>query len=177
MNTTDQIGTDDGTQYKSAIIRAVSKCESDIVRADDERRRVVKAPEGIDVESKWVKFIGWAKHLQDKDKALFSTAGHMLVTITIEIRIRYANVIKENRRLRLLVENFKQEIYKSIYRLNAVPVDTLKWLASVDPTKPEGELFSVKQEIETTNRYISYWQYYICYYTCMQLLNRMAAKQ
>jgi hypothetical protein len=52
MNTTDQTGTNDRTQYKSAIIRAMSKCENDIVRIDNERRRVVEVLGGIDIESK-----------------------------------------------------------------------------------------------------------------------------
>jgi hypothetical protein len=45
------------------MVGAVLKCESEIIRADDERRRMVKILGGVDAESKWVKFIGWAKYL------------------------------------------------------------------------------------------------------------------
>jgi hypothetical protein len=45
------------------MVGAVLKCENEIIRADDERRRMVEILEGVDTESKWVKFIGWAKHL------------------------------------------------------------------------------------------------------------------
>jgi hypothetical protein len=82
--------------------------------------------------------------LQDKDKALFNTVGYILIIIIIEVRMRYANVIKENRYFRLLVESFRREIYRSMHRLDAVLVDILKWLTNVDPTKPEGEPFSIK---------------------------------
>ena len=81
----------------------------------------------------------------------------------IEVRMRYTNVIKENRRLKLLAESFRREMSRSMRRIEAVPIDTLKWLASVDPAKPESELFSIKQKKKTTTRYILYWQRYLCY--------------
>ena len=94
--------------------------------------------------------------MQDKNKVLFSITDHMPVTIIIEVRIRYTNIIKENRRLKLLAESFKCEMSRSIRRIEAIPIDTLKWLTSVDPAKPESEPFSIKQKRETTTRYISY---------------------
>jgi hypothetical protein len=72
------------------------------------------------------------------------TAGFALATAIIEVRIRYTNIIKENRHLKLLVESFRREISRSMRCIKAVPIDILKWLASVDLAKPEGELFSIK---------------------------------
>jgi hypothetical protein len=159
----EQVSTGDSTEHNSAMVGAVLKCESEIIRADDERRRMVETSGGVDAESKWVKFIGWAKHLQGMDKAMFCAAGLAPVTAIIEVRMRHTNVIKENRRLKLLAESFRREMSRSMRRIEAVPIDTLKWLASVDPAKPEGELFSIKQEREITTRYILYWQRYFCY--------------
>jgi hypothetical protein len=91
------------------------------------------------------------------DKAMLCAAGFVPATATIEARMRYTNAIKENRRLKLLAESFRREMSRSMRRIEAVLIDTLKWLASVDLAKPEGEPFSIKQEKETTTRYILYW--------------------
>jgi len=108
---------------------------------------------------------------------MFCTAGLVSAIATIEVRMRHTNTIKENRRLKLLAESFRREMSRSMRRIEAVPIDTLKWLASVDPAKPEGESFSIKQERETTTRYISYWQRYLCYYVHMQSLGKEAVKE
>jgi len=54
----EQVSTGDNTEHNSAIVGAVLKCESEIIRADDERRRIVEISGGVDTKSKWVKFIG-----------------------------------------------------------------------------------------------------------------------
>ena len=122
----EQVSTGDSTEHNSAMVGAVLKCESEIIRADDERRRMVETSGGVDAESKWVKFIGWAKHLQGMDKAMFYAAGLAPATATIEVRMRYTNVIKENRRLKLLAESFKREMSRSMRHIKAVPINTLK---------------------------------------------------
>jgi hypothetical protein len=152
----EQVSTGDSIEYNSAMVGTVLKCENEIIRADNERRRMVETPRGVDAESKWVKFIGWAKHLQGMDKAMLCAAGLAPATAIIEARMRHTNAIKENRRLKLLAESFKCEMSRSIRRIEAIPIDTLKWLTSVDPAKPESEPFSIKQEREITTRYISY---------------------
>jgi hypothetical protein len=48
----EQVSTGDSTEHNSAIIGAVLKYESEIIRADDERRRMVKTPRGVNTESK-----------------------------------------------------------------------------------------------------------------------------
>ena len=87
---------------------------------------------------------------------MFYIVGLTLATAIIEVRMRYTNVIKENRRMKLLTKSFKREISRLIRRIEAIPINTLKWLISVNPVKPESEPFSIKQKRETTTRYISY---------------------
>jgi hypothetical protein len=57
---------------------------------------------------------------------MFCTAGLVLAIVIIEVRMRYTNIIKENRRLKLLAESFRHEMSRSMRRIKVVPIDTLK---------------------------------------------------
>jgi hypothetical protein len=52
MTITEQISTGNSTKHNSAMVEAVLKCESEIIRTDDERRRIVETPEGVNTKSK-----------------------------------------------------------------------------------------------------------------------------
>ncbi|CAJ2500812.1 Uu.00g036650.m01.CDS01 [Anthostomella pinea] len=49
-------------------------------------------------------------------------------------------------------------------RLELVPHETLRWLASIDPGKPAGRPFGVKEHASSMDRYKGYWKRYLCYY-------------
>jgi len=57
---------------------------------------------------------------------MLCTAGLAPTIATIEAQIRHTNVIKENRRLKLLAESFKREMSRSMRHIKAVPINTLK---------------------------------------------------
>ena len=52
MTMAEQVSTGDGIEHNSVMVGAVLKCESEIIRADDERRRIVETPEGVNAKSK-----------------------------------------------------------------------------------------------------------------------------
>jgi hypothetical protein len=57
---------------------------------------------------------------------MLCTAGLAPAIATIEARMRHTNIIKENRRLKLLAESFKHKMSRSMRRIKVVPIDTLK---------------------------------------------------
>ncbi|KAK4441873.1 hypothetical protein QBC34DRAFT_432084, partial [Podospora aff. communis PSN243] len=62
-------------------------------------------------------------------------------------------------------------------RIDRVPTQSLKWLASVDPTKPVGQPFSVKEKEKTWEFYSGRFQRYLCYCVRVFPLGRRTAQR
>ncbi|EXK76569.1 hypothetical protein FOQG_18689 [Fusarium oxysporum f. sp. raphani 54005] len=166
-------GDDDGD---AILLRTVRACEKDLQKAEVERQRQVEAPGGVDTESRWVQFMKWSAHLQQKDKMMLRQARLSPAHATVEQRIWPRERREANRRLRKLTDSFRRELDRCMERLDRVPDETLEWLGSIDPTKPVSTPFGRKQHTDTIDRYSACWQRYLCYCVRIQPLGRDGAK-
>lgn len=166
---------DDVEEENEDFLTMIHACEKEFVKADLKRREVIEVPGGINNESSWVKFMKWTDHLQGKDKSLLYQAGQAPKPESVEKRWQREEEIKENQRLRQLADSFERELTRSMKRLHRVPEDTLKWLSSIDPSKSSSKPFRQMQEITSLDRYISYWQRYLCYCARIWALGRMVS--
>ncbi|KAK5996336.1 hypothetical protein PT974_03092 [Cladobotryum mycophilum] len=159
----DGEGRDKDQEETKSLVKMAEACEKGLLQAEEERRRLVEAPGGVNTESRWVKFMKWAEHLQQKDRA-------------VEKRWWNKEAIKANQRLRQLTASFDRVLAGCMDRLDQVPEQTLKWLISIDPTRPAAMPFGRKQEAGTMERYSSYVQRYLCYCARVWPLGRSGAK-
>ncbi|RYP30260.1 hypothetical protein DL768_011198 [Monosporascus sp. mg162] len=142
----------------------------------ERRRRTADGPGGVDAESTWVKEMGWAKHLDGADLVELYEAGAGPISSAAWQKLRDAAARGEQRRLVRLGESFDREIARCVERFDAVPYETLRWLASIDPNKPEGRPFGTKDYASSMDRYRTYWKRYLCYYVRARRLGRDAAE-
>ncbi|KAL7940362.1 hypothetical protein V8C42DRAFT_349555 [Trichoderma barbatum] len=108
-----------------ALAKMAEVCEQGIIEVEEKRRRLVETPGGVNTESNWA----------------------------AEQRLRHQETIKVNQRLRHLGASFDRVLDRCIKRIKRVPDETLKWLASIDPTRPSSKPFGRNQEIAMTERW------------------------
>ncbi|EXM13109.1 hypothetical protein FOTG_18422 [Fusarium oxysporum f. sp. vasinfectum 25433] len=160
-NSTEGFGAATGAD--AGLLKLVRRCEKELGEAAAERRRKVEAPGGVDQESRWVQFMKWASHLQGKDKLKLYQASLSPVPRSSEQRLWRQEDRDANARLRVLAESFRRELARGLERLDRVPDETLKWLGSIDSTKPSTKPFGRKQQAESMQRYSGYWERFLCY--------------
>ncbi|CAJ2500810.1 Uu.00g036630.m01.CDS01 [Anthostomella pinea] len=115
---------------------------------EEERRRKADGPGGIDTDSAWVREMGWARHLEGKDLVVLHDASLGPLSRAALERLRDMAAEDEQQQLTRLAESFDQEVARCTGRLMLVPHETLRWLANIDPGKPAGRPFSVKEHEE-----------------------------
>ncbi|KAJ9413909.1 hypothetical protein QL093DRAFT_2594845 [Fusarium oxysporum] len=167
---------DDAVAGDTLLLQTVRACEKDLKKAEMERQRQVEAPGGVDTESRWVQFMKWSAHLQQRDKPTLYQAGLSPASAAVEQRMWPRERREANQRLRELTESFRRELGRCMERLDRVPDETLEWLGSIDPTKPVSTPFGRKQQSDTMDRYSACWQRYLCYCVRIQPLGREGAK-
>ncbi|RBA11859.1 hypothetical protein FPRO05_14175 [Fusarium proliferatum] len=160
----------------SQYLQTVRACEKDLKKAEIERQRQVEAPGGVDTESRWVQFMKWSAHLQQRDKPTLYQAGLSPASAAVEQRMWPRERREANQRLHELTESVRRELGRCMERLDRVPDETLEWLGSIDPTKPVSTPFGRKQQSDTMDRYSACWQRYLCYCVRIQPLGRDGAK-
>ncbi|KAG8664052.1 uncharacterized protein FPOAC1_014119 [Fusarium poae] len=134
---------DDGvTAGDALLLQTVRACEKDLKKAETERQRQVEAPGGVDTESRWVQFMKWSAHLQQRDKPTLYQAGLSPASAAVEQRMWPRERREANQRLRELTESFRRELGRCMERLDRVPDETLEWLGSIDqagidPVRPK----------------------------------------
>ncbi|KAH7190511.1 hypothetical protein DER44DRAFT_797014 [Fusarium oxysporum] len=167
---------DGGDNGDTVLLQTVRACEKDLKEAEVERQRQVEAPGGVDTKSRWVQFMKWSAHLQQRDKPMLYLAGLSPASAAVEQRMWPRERREANQRLRELTESFRRELGRCMERLDRVPDETLEWLGSIDPTKPVSTPFGRKQQSDTMDRYSACWQRYLCYCVRIQPLGRDRAK-
>jgi hypothetical protein len=133
--------SDEAVAGDTLLLQTVRACEKDLKKAEMERQRQVEAPGGVDTESRWVQFMKWSAHLQQRDKTMLHQAGLSPASAAVEQRMWPRERREANLRLRELTESFRRELDRCMERLDRVPDETLEWLGSIDPiTYCNGEL-------------------------------------
>ncbi|KAH7187165.1 hypothetical protein DER44DRAFT_620036, partial [Fusarium oxysporum] len=112
-----------------------------------------------------------------KDKLALHRAGMSPIPKTSELKLWKQEARDANARLRALVESFRRELARGLERLDRVPDETLKWLGSIDATKPVTKPFGNKQEAATMERYSADWERYLCYCARVWPLGRDKARE
>ncbi|KAH8648879.1 hypothetical protein BGZ61DRAFT_488006 [Ilyonectria robusta] len=151
---------------RGAVLQMVQGCEAEIKREADERRRLAEdeAVKAIDRESRWA-------------RPMVLKAGQPPVSKAAEARLWSEEEAKANRRLRQLSASFARVIAICRKQLDKMPDDTLEWLASIDPAKPNSKPFGEKENPKTTDRYCLCFQHYLCYYIRIWALRHKKAKK
>ena len=158
------------------VLAAVLACEKELVEGDEARWKTVEAPGGVDREDTWVRFMGWAAHLQGKNRAQLYADAVLPKTAAAERRLRGREAIEANQRLRRVAESVDRELSRSMLRIDRVPKETLKWLNSIDPSKPHNEPFKLKEKAGSMEFYSTCWQRYVCYCVRVWPLGRQGAE-
>lgn len=164
---------DTGIRALDGLASSFQACEETLEKEAEERRKKVEEPG----TSRWVAYMGWTKHLRQLNRAKLRMAGASPHTAAVERKEHDRSKIDENKRMRLLADSFERELRRSAQRIDQVPTQSLKWLASVDPTKPVGKPFDVKEKEETWKFYCSRFQRYLCYCVRVWALGRRKARQ
>ncbi|KAF5261492.1 hypothetical protein FOXYS1_7818, partial [Fusarium oxysporum] len=112
-----------------------------------------------------------------KDKLKLYQAGLSPIPKTSELKLWKQEARDANARLRALAESFRRELARGLERLDRVPDETLKWLGSIDATKPVTKPFGNKQEAATMERYSADWERYLCYCARVWPLGRDKARE
>ncbi|KAK5988588.1 hypothetical protein PT974_10072 [Cladobotryum mycophilum] len=173
----DGEGRDEDQDETEKLVKMVEACEKELLRAEEERQRLIETPDGVNAEFRWVKFMEWAEHLQQKDRAALHRASLPPMVHAAEERRRSEEAIKANRRLRQLATSVDRVLVRSMDRLDQVPEETLRWLISMDAAKPASRPFGRKQEAATMmDRYSPYVQRYLCYCARVWPLGRSGAE-
>ncbi|KAK3317108.1 hypothetical protein B0H66DRAFT_605369 [Apodospora peruviana] len=145
------------------LASSLRACEEILEKEAAERRKTVEEVGTVTSRSRWVTYMGWIKHLRQANRVVLREAGFLPLTAAAECKERDRAKVDDNRRMRLLGDSFERELRRSAQRVDRVPTQSLKWLASVDPTKPVGKPFDVKETEETWQFYCSQFQRYLCY--------------
>ena len=152
-------GDGDGDEW----MRTLREYDEVLERKREERFRVVENPWGVENVSTWVKEIGWAEHLEGKRMDQLHEASLMPKARERRSNGNRREIRPGDKQLIPLGESFNRVIERCIKRMKLVPHETLRWLNGVDPNKPAGDPFKVKEMEETMCRYKLFWQRYLCY--------------
>ncbi|SLM37315.1 Zinc finger, C2H2 [Lasallia pustulata] len=140
--------------------------------ADNEFQKMVE-PTGAENVSIWIRETGWAVHLEGKKL-------HELHDASLMPNIATAKTWQMKQRaekLQRLGESFDRVMQRCRKRLDLVPHETLRWLNSVDPSKPVGEPFRLKEAASTTYRYELLVKRYLVYCVRVGELGREGADE
>jgi hypothetical protein len=132
--------SDDSREGKfDGLTQSLKACEEMLRKEAEKGRKTVEEAELVTSTSRWVKFMGWKKHLRHVDRRMLREAGLDPPTLAAEQKGRNRATVEENKRMRLLADSFDRELRRSARRVDRAPTQSLKWLASVDQTKPVGQ--------------------------------------
>ena len=121
-----------------------------------ERRRIADNPSGSENQSPWVKEMGWAEYFADKDKKtiyLTSLMPRPAQRRVADHRRNDETLGEVDAVLIRLGGSFDRVIDRCAERLKLVPHETLRWLNSIDPMKPAGRPFTLKEHESSMYRY------------------------
>ena len=166
------IGDTDGDEWTDMLQQYDEICDHE----REERRRIVENPTGVENVSTWVREMGWAEHFQDKDKSDIHRASLMPTSAGSRAgrKRENAEVREQEQRLTRVGHSFDRVIRRCSERLASVPHETLRWLNSIDPNKPAGDPFRMKEREDSMYRYRQFVKRYLCY--CMRML-RLGRKE
>lgn len=159
------------------LAQSLQACEDMLGKEAEERWRTIEEESNTANTSRWVRHMRWKKHLRGTDRKKLREAASGVLTVAEERKLYDRTRVADNQRLRLLADSFERELRRSARRIDRVPTQTLKWLQSVDPTKPVGEPFDVKEKDKTWDFYCSRFQRYLCYCVRAWSLGRRGARR
>ena len=145
-----------------------------------ERRRIADDPSGVENQSRWVQYMRWAALFDRKDKRIIYLASLMARPVGIRTatqRRSDESVGEVDPVLIRLGGSFDRVMRQCTARLSLVPHETLLWLNSIDPMKPAGQPFALKQNGKSMGRYRQFMRRCLTYCVRMARLGREVAQQ
>lgn len=136
----------EGCGALDGLAQSLQACTDMLDREAEERRRKVEEANTVANTCRWVRYMRWKKHLRGVDRRELREAGLGPLSDAAERKERDRERVGENKRMRLLADSLERELRRSVRRIDKVPTQTLKWLASVDATRPVGKPFDVKEK-------------------------------
>lgn len=145
-----------------------------------ERRQIADDPKGVENQSRWVQYIGWAALFDGKDKRVIYLAGLMARRVGIRTpahRRSDESLGEVDPVLIRLGESFNRVMQRCAARLKLVPRESLLWLNSIDPIKPAGRPFELKQNEKSMYRYRQFIKRCLVYCVRAGRLGREVSRQ
>lgn len=136
----------------------LTEFKTELAEERAERRRLADNPAETENMSRWVKEIGWAEHFNGADRKDVHGAGLILRAVNArreqeQLSDHYVPGGEDDKQLTRMGKSFERMIERCTRRMKLVPHETLRWLNSVDPSKPAGRPFMLKQHEESMYRY------------------------
>ncbi|KEF50778.1 uncharacterized protein A1O9_13170, partial [Exophiala aquamarina CBS 119918] len=145
-----------------------------------ERRQIADDPKGVENQSRWVQYMGWAALFDAKDKRMIYLAGLMPRRAGIRTpahRRSDESLGEVDPVLIRLGESFDRVMQRCAARLKLVPHESLLWLNSIDPMKPAGRPFELKQNEKSMYRYRQFVKRCLIYSVRTGRLGREVSRQ
>ena len=120
------------------------------------RQEIADHPSDTENQSMWVREMGWAEHFEGKNKRHIHLASLMPRAAGTRVPAHrhddetLGQVDMELMRLGGSIDRIMQ---RCAARLKRVPHETLRWLNSIDPMKPAGRPFTLKENEKSMYRY------------------------
>ena len=121
-----------------------------------QRRDIADNPQGSENQSMWVREMGWAEYFNGKHKREIFLASLMPRREGIRTPVQRRNDVtlgEVDMVLFRMVGVVDRIMQRCAARLKLVPHETLRWLNSIDPTKPAGRPFTLKKNEKSMYRY------------------------
>jgi superfamily II DNA helicase RecQ len=156
----------------------LSRYDAGLAKEHEERRRIAENPSGVENVSRWVQEMGWAKHFEGKDKTTIHLASLMPRAHKARRQVQQNPTLGEvDSQLALLGGSFDRVIERCSRRMELVPHETLRWLNSIDPNKPAGAPFTLKERDKSMYKYRQFGKRCLCYCGRMYRLGREEAEK
>jgi superfamily II DNA helicase RecQ len=156
----------------------LSRYDAALTKEHEERRRIAENPSGVENVSRWVQEMGWAKHFDGKDKTAIHLASLMPRAHKARRQGQHNPTLEEvDPQLTPLGDSFDRVIKRCSRRMELVPHETLRWLNSIDPNKPAGAPFTLKERDKSMYKYRQFGKRCLCYCGRMYRLGREEAEE
>ena len=153
----------DDSGYESGFDNRLARDSDTLASEEEKRHRTGDIPGGIDVDSPWVSWTGWAEHFQGKDIMQISQMRKGLLSDAKLKRVWSANEKHRQQKLRFITDSFERVMSQCTARLKLVPHETRRQLNSMDPITLHRKPMQLKDHKSSMADYKRYAARYVCY--------------
>ena len=143
------------------------------------RQEIADNPGETENQSMWVRELGWAEYFAEKNRRDIYLASLMPRAAGVRTPAHRRNdetLGEVDAVLTRLGGSLDRIMQRCAARLKLVPHETLRWLNSIDPTKPAGRPFTLKENEKSMYRYRQFMKRCLVYCSRTARLGREEAQ-